>query len=419
MPTHSTTRRTFLKTSLGAAALASIGTCPRGYAQTLERGSDKDTVLVIVELAGGNDGLNTVVPFDNDVYGRSRSSLRMTKKDVLKINDELGFHPAVEGFRRLYDEGHLSVVQGVGYPKPDGGHDAAVLDWHSGKPHETNRQTGWMGRALDANIQKGSAIAPAVVVGQVVQPFCLNAEKTIVPLIGATSDCTLQPAGTEKVLADQRRRLAETAAVSRKETGNPLLEHIQQSTQAAYAASERVEEVLRKKSGGGNYPSLRLAEQFHTISQLIRADLGIRVFFTGFGGGGIGGFDNHACQRDNHASLLRHLSDSVAAFIDDLGRQNLLDRVLLMTFSEFGRTVGENGRKGTGHGSAAPVFLAGGRLKGGLLGDHPSLTELENGGPKHHTDFRRVYATVLEEWLGFDGRDAVGEGVEAMEVFAG
>ena len=115
---------------------------------------------------------------------------------------------------------------------------------------------------------------------------------------------------------------------------------------------------------------------------MIRADLGIRVFFTGFGGSGIGGFDNHACQRDNHASLLRHLADSVAAFIDDLKRQNLLDRVLLMTFSEFGRTVAENGRKGTGHGSAAPVFLAGGGLKGGLVGKHPSMTELENGGPK-------------------------------------
>lgn len=416
----STTRRTFLKTSLSAAAFASLGTSPSAFAApTGGRRDTKDTVLVIVELAGGNDGLNTVVPFENDVYGRSRTTLRMTKKDVLKINDELGFHPAVEGFHRLFDEGHLSVVQGVGYPKPDGGHDQAVLDWHSAQPHGTNRQTGWLGRALDANMTPDSTTAPAVVVGQSVRPFCMNARNMIVPLINTASDWALQPAGTDKAITDHRDRLAETAALPRNDTDNPLLEHIQKSTEAAHAASGRIDAVLRQKTGAGNYPPLRLAEEFHTISQLIRADLGIRIFFTGFGGSGIGGFDNHACQRDNHASLLRHLSDSVAAFIDDLKHQNLLDRVLLMTFSEFGRTVAENGRKGTGHGSAAPVFLAGGGLKGGLIGKHPSMTELENGGPKHHTDFRRVYATVLEEWLGFDSQAAAGEGFEALEVFEG
>ena len=158
----STTRRTFLKTSLSAAAFASLGTSASAFAApTGGRRDTKDTVLVIVELAGGNDGLNTVVPFENDVYGRSRTTLRMAKKDVLKINDELGFHPAVEGFRRLFDEGHLSIVQGVGYPKPNGGHDQAVLDWHSAQPHGTNRQAGWMGprprRECDARLDHRSS----------------------------------------------------------------------------------------------------------------------------------------------------------------------------------------------------------------------------------------------------------------------
>ncbi len=415
----STTRRTFLKTSLGAAALASLGRCPRGLAATDPTGQDPaDTVLVVVELAGGNDGLNTVVPFENDIYARSRTSLRLSKKDVLPINDELGFHPALAGLRRLFDEGHLSVVQGVGYPNPEGGHDEAVLDWHSGLPHQTNRQTGWIGRALDAMDPHGGTAASAVVVGQASRPFCVAARRAIVPLVRTPQDLTLQPAGSADAAAGHRRRLVEAAGTAGGESGNPLLDHVRKSRRAACASAARIEEVLHDKQASGDYPRLHLADQLRTVSQLIRADIGIRVFRTGFGGG-IGGFDNHANQRDNHASLLRHLSESVAAFIDDLARQNLLDRVVLMTFSEFGRTVAENGRKGTDHASAAPVFLAGGRLKGDIIGDHPSLTELENGGPTHHTDFRRLYATVLEAWLGFDARAAVGEGFEPLEVFEG
>jgi uncharacterized protein (DUF1501 family) len=146
--------------------------------------------------------------------------------------------------------------------------------------------------------------------------------------------------------------------------------------------------------------------------------LGIRVFYTELGGEEPGGFDNHANQRDNHASLLRQLSESLSAFVGDLRRDKLLDRVLLMTFSEFGRTVEENGRRGTDHGSAAPMFLVGGRVKGGLAGRHPSLTDLEKGGLKHHTDFRQVYATVLERWLGIDSRKVLGRQFEPLDVLS-
>ena len=415
----SPTRRGFLKASLGATALASLEPGLSRWAAAVDRRRDTDdTVLVIVELAGGNDGLNSVIPFDNDVYARSRPTLRLSGDEVLKINDQLGFHPALEGFRRLFDAGDLSVLQGVGYPKPNGDHDAAMLDWQSAEPHQTNRQTGWVGRAIDNCDQLDPTSVPAALVGQVQQPFCLNAERTIVPSINSLQDYILRPAGSAASRADHRHRLVEAAELTRAESDNPLFSTVQQGNLAGYAASRRLEEVLRNRSASaGNYPQFHLAGQLRTISQLIRADTGIRIFFTGFGGGGIGGFDNHANQRDNHSALLRHLSESVAAFIDDLTGEKLLDRVVLMTFSEFGRTVQENGRKGTGHASAAPMFLAGGNLRGGLVGEHPSLTELENGGPKHHTDFRRVYATVLESWLGFDSRAALGRGFELLDVF--
>jgi uncharacterized protein (DUF1501 family) len=153
-----------------------------------------------------------------------------------------------------------------------------------------------------------------------------------------------------------------------------------------------------------------------TVARLIRADVGIRIFYTELGGQEPGGFDNHANQAENHAALLYQLAESVSAFLLDLKRDNLLDRVLLMTFSEFGRTVKENGRRGTDHGSAAPLFLAGGRLRGGLVGSHPNLTDLENGGQKFHIDFRRVYATVLDRWLGFDSLPILGARFEPLDV---
>lgn len=211
----------------------------------------------------------------------------------------------------------------------------------------------------------------------------------------------------------QRKRMAE---LNRSYKNNPLMNFLQQCTLNAYINSERIEAVMKKAHNTAEYPPLELAESLRMVAQLIRADIGIRIFFTEIGGGGIGGFDNHANQLGNHCALLHHLSESIAAFIHDLKRDDQLNRVLLMTFSEFGRTVKENGRRGTGHGAAAPIFLAGGRLKGGLIGSHPSLTDLDNGALKFHTDFRSVYATVLDRWLGFDSSKVLDKQYEPLNI---
>ena len=193
-----------------------------------------------------------------------------------------------------------------------------------------------------------------------------------------------------------------------------LLQFLRQRTIDARAKNERIEAVL--KTPAGDYPSFGLARDLRTVAQLIRADIGIRIFFVELGGGGLGGFDNHANQLGNHCALLNQLAESVAAFVYDLKRDKQLDRVLLMTFSEFGRTVKENGRRGTDHGAAAPLFLAGGRVKGGLIGPHPSLTDLDKGALKVQTDFRRVYATVLDRWLGFESKPVLGGRFEPLDV---
>jgi uncharacterized protein (DUF1501 family) len=200
--------------------------------------------------------------------------------------------------------------------------------------------------------------------------------------------------------------------------GDGLLDFVCRASDAARRASRRIESLVRapSASAAGEYPSFQLAGTLRTVAQLIRADLGIRIFCTELGGQNPGGFDNHAGQRDNHASLLRQLSESVAAFLDDLRRQKLLDRVVLMTFSEFGRTVAENGRRGTDHGAAAPMFLAGGKVRAGLVGGHPSLTDLDNAGLRFHTDFRRVYATLLDRWLGWESQAILGRQYEPLPI---
>ena len=362
----------------------------------------RDTVLVIVQLSGGNDGLNTVVPYADDEYARNRPTLRLPPKDVHKIDSYLGFHPRMAALSRLYKEGHLSILHGVGYPNSDRDHDGAMRNWHTAEPDDPDCQTGWLGRAADSVWNTSQKDTPAVFVGPIVQPFGLRAEHVIVPSIQSPGDLTLdsKPGEFQRDAPDKN---------------DDLLRFVAECTARAQANSQRIEAVT-KTTGGTEYPAFRLAGTLRTVARLIRADVGIRIFFTELGGGGIGGFDNHANQLGNHCALLGQLSESLAAFVDDLEKDKLLDRVVLMTISEFGRTVKENGRRGTGHGASAPVFLAGGKLKGGRVGSHPSLTDLDNGALKFHTDFRRLYATVLDRWLGFDSRPVLGKQYQPLDV---
>jgi uncharacterized protein (DUF1501 family) len=377
-----------------------------------------DTILVVVQLAGGNDGLNTVVPYGDDHYAKNRLTLRLPEGQLHKIDSLVGFHPVMQPLMRLFQEGYLSVIQGVGYPNQNQSHGTSMRIWQTAGTEADNRQAGWLGRVVDQVWPAEESGVPAVFVGHINQPFSLHAEKTIIPSLRWLGQWTLHAAPGPPGQA-HRRRLEQAAALPRG-GDNPMLGFVQRNAQAAYALSRQVEAVQARPGGGtAEYPPLQLAGQLRTIAQLIRAEVGIRIYQTELGGEEPGGFDNHANQRDNHAALLGQLSQSVAAFVDDLKRDKLLDRVLLMTYSEFGRTVRENGRRGTDHGAAAPLFLVGGKVKGGLLGPHPQLTDLQGGGLRFHTDFRRVYATVLERWLGFNSRAVLGGRFEPLDVLQG
>jgi len=414
----SPSRRDFLKTSLGVPALVSLGRAIPGRSALAgaTRRDDRNTILVVVQLTGGNDGLNTVVPYADDAYASSRPTLALPANQLHKIDSQLGFHPRMEAFMRLFKEGRLSVVQGVAYPKCDRTHEKAMRNWQTARPGETTCQTGWLGRTSDVLLERDEGTLPAVFVGRIPRPFTLNAATAVVPSIRSMRQCVL--ATMPGVTSSPVDRGAWDKPAERPQAGsdNRLLDFVRRSTSEARTASKRLEAVIEAAPKSADYPAFLLAQTFRGVAQLIRAELGIRIYCTELGGGGIGGFDNHANQLGNHCAMLQQLSESVAAFVDDLARDKLLDRVLLITFSEFGRTVSENGRRGTGHGAAAPMFLAGGKLKGGLVGPHPSLTDLDNDALKFHTDFRQVYATVLDRWLGVDSRTVLGEEFKQLDI---
>jgi uncharacterized protein (DUF1501 family) len=408
------TRRDFLRGAAGVSTLMSLGPAvPDFLARAVTAApprSDRDTVLVAIQLTGGNDGLNTVVPYTDDEYARSRPTLRLPTGELHKIDSTLGFHPRMAAFLRLYQDGCLSIIQGVGYPNPDQSHERGLRIWHTADPQRPERQTGWLGRVADYAWSPAESDTTAVFVGPIDPPFVLNAENVVVPCIRSRAG-----AGLKTDLAGLRGQNDPLLGPG-SETDNTLLQFLRCSTRRAYDRSERIEAAVKAAAGPTEYPSFGLAQDLRTIAQLVRADIGIRIFVAELGGGGIGGFDNHANQLGNHCAMLHELAESVAAFVQDLKRDHLLDRVLLMTFSEFGRTVKENGRRGTDHGAAAPLFLAGGGVTGGLVGPHPSLVDLYNGALKFHTDFRRVYATVLDRWLGFDSDIVLGVHFEPLDV---
>lgn len=408
----STTRRDFLKTSLSVSAATSLGAslpvlAGRPAVAAPARPTGDDTILIVVQLAGGNDGLNTVVPYEDDLYARNRPTLRLTPDEVHKIAPSLGLHPRMKAFARLFDEGHLGIVQGVGYPNPNQSHPRSMEIWQTARPDQNNCQTGWLGRVSDELCSEDAARLPAVFVGQIGKPLAVNAATCVVPSILSAEQYKL------------RAPASPGRGLPRGESDNQLLDFLQKSTEEACAASRRLEEVVNSSGNSSGYPAMQLAGAFSTVAQLIRAELGIRIFYTELGGNQPGGFDNHANQLGNHCALLHQLSESVAALVDDLKRDGLLDRVVVTTFSEFGRTLAENGRHGTGHGIAAPMFLAGGRLKGGLVGDHPSLSDIQQGSPKFHIDFRQVYATLLDGWLGVDSRTVLGGTFKPLDLIEG
>lgn len=389
-----TTRRSFLKTTIGTSAVVSLGAvAPRILlrACAADARPNAESVLVVIQLSGGNDGLNTVAPFTETVYREARPTLAVRSQDALKIDGSLGFHPAAKGMAELLENDRLAIVQGVGYPNPNRSHFESMDIWHSCRRKTSVRHDGWLGRFLDATQQGKAVNLPAVHLGKEKQPLALVSRNIPVPSITSVDRFRLQDAGQ-----DLRKAVAEIGSAGAS-SGDDLLGFVQSSTGSALSASEKIEAATGNYKTDIVWPESGLAGKLKTVAQLIDSGLKTRIYYVT-----LDGFDTHSRQSDAHAALLRELSSALDAFVRDIDQHGHGNRVLTVAFSEFGRRLKENASEGTDHGAAAPVFLAGNRVKPGLIGRHPSLTDLDDGDVKFHTDFRQVYATVLDGWLGVE-----------------
>ena len=408
VPIQGHSRRRFLKSTFAGSAVISLsGAVPNyllGASEPASR-SGAEKILVVVQLSGGNDGLNTVVPFGDDEYYKNRFTLAIGKQQILKIDDHIGFHPGLQGFQDLHQSGRLSVVQGVGYPNPNRSHFESMDLWHTAHQMPGQQPTGWLGRNVDVNL--ADADLPAIHFGRGLQPLALRTDKTPVPSIRSIDNFKL------KLMNDRnaKKKLAALIQTPRK-TDNQLLSYIHESADVALSTSHKLENIESKTSSEFKYPQTELGRNLSVVAGLIGSGLSTRIYYTA-----LDGFDTHSNQRDAHRSLLTNLGDSVAAFMKQIKAQGNDDRVTLLSFSEFGRRVRENASGGTDHGAAAPLFVCGPSLKKGTVGEHPSLTDLDQGDMKFKIDYRTVYADLLENWLGVESEPIVGGKFEPLGLF--
>lgn len=400
------TRRQFLTHTLKGSSLVALGSVvPQFVAQTARAATPgKDNILVVVEMTGGNDGLNTVIPYADDLYHKFRPTLRQTKDVVVRLNDEVGLHSGMQGLRTMWDEGKLAVLQGVGYPNPDRSHFEAMDIWQSADPKRAT-PTGWLGRAsLEIDNKDGGV--PGVHLGSNKLPLALtgssgggavsiNDQNSFRLELGSDS------ASQQKV---RRKLLEEVSAPAGKSETDDLLSFVQRRQIQTLTAVEQLRELLEGPNALRRQGYYALTQKLNLIAGLIAKGFGTRIFYVS-----IEGFDTHAQQAPTHNNLMNELADSIGSFFRTLKESGNADRVRLMTFSEFGRRVQENGSKGTDHGAASCMFVAGPSVKGGVVGKHPSLSDLDEGDLKYHTDFRRIYATLLDGWLGCDSKSVLGQ----------
>jgi uncharacterized protein (DUF1501 family) len=414
-----TTRRELLRLGLGGSTLLACGpTVPTFLARSalaLAGAPKRDAggpILVVVQLDGGNDGLNTVVPHGDDIYQKSRPALAIKAKDVKPIDDHVGLHPSLDGFAKLREEGRLAIVQSVGYPNPNRSHFESMAIWHTARLDPGQEEPGWLARAIDAGRAAPGSDAPALHIGAQALPQALRGGRSFIPSV-ATADALRRRLGVpEPEGAGAQRAALDAIAGHPGNSANPLLQFVSRSTVISYASSARLEAVLGGDATLENSDASGLARRLQMIARMIKAGLATSIYYTQ-----LGGFDTHADQLNQHAARLSELSRSVHSFLAEIDRSGEGDRVTVLIFSEFGRRLRENASAGTDHGTAAPVFLIGRPVQGGLHGPYPNLAHLEDGDPEHAIDFRRIYATVLERWLKLPAEASLGAAFEPLPLF--
>ena len=372
---------------------------------------DDGRVQVLVQCAGGNDGLNTIIPYTNDIYYNERPQLAIPKSETIQIANglDLGFHSAMSGFKSLYDAGNLAIIQGVGYPNPDRSHFRSTDIWLTGSSSDAVGETGWLGRYFDMLCPDGEPCGtfgpPAIQIGLTSSLALLGRQQK-----GITLQNPVQ-------FYDLVTRLGEghdpQPGMIPATPAEHELEFLRNTEASAFQFAGEIIDAYQKNDNQVHYPNQSLATQLAIVARLIAGGLSTRIYIVS-----IRGFDTHANQANAHANLLGQLSTAIQLFQQELEIFGVADRVAGMCFSEFGRRVRGNASNGTDHGTAAPQFLFGNPVIGGVHGSHPDLANLENGDIKYQFDYRQIYASLLEQWLAGDANAILGENFSTLPLIA-
>lgn len=345
-------------------------------------------IVVILQLSGGNDGLNTVIPVRNDIYYRSRPLLGIKRDKALSLTDEASLHPSLPHFKQLYDKGELAILHNVGYPNPDRSHFRSMDIWHTGSRSDQYWNEGWLGRYLDAQCCGSEALTRAVELDDVLS---LSMKGDRMKGMAFRDPRRLYGTANEQFF----RSLSAGPAPASEEAP---VDYLYKTLAETMSSADLIFKQSRLRPSRKTYPNTELGRSFQTIASLAFSDIQTKVYYVS-----LGSFDTHIRQQAQQERLFKEMNDAVQAFTEDLRSQNRLQDLLLFTFSEFGRRVNQNASGGTDHGTANSMFLIGGGLKRtGLLNELPDLRNLNDGDLKHNVDFQRVYATVLRSWLGVD-----------------
>ncbi|QDV22571.1 DUF1501 domain-containing protein [Aureliella helgolandensis] len=406
-----TNRRTFL----GQSSVVTLGAMPalacRGASTAALPKSNRDgKVLVVIQMSGGNDGINTVVPYSDEGYAKHRNTLRLPVDRLIKLDDSAALHPSMRSAADLFEDGRLAIVQGVGYPNPSRSHDTSMAVWHSAEIGDENtlRPHGWLGKAMDSRrAQAGADVSNApdmVLLGDESQPLAIQSRRSIAVALSNLTDLRLR--GPRWEAAEQG---------TRNSASNSLENFVGQTMQNAMATASALEQTIEQSHRGGVvYPSTQLGQRMQVISTLLKCGFQTPVYYAIQSG-----YDTHAAQMPTHAFLLREFSDAIQAFLKDLDSSGLADQVCVLGFSEFGRRVTENGSAGTDHGTAGPVFIAGNQVRPGLVGAQPKLLDLDGGDLRMGIDFRDVYQGITANWLGVNQDRASEDSQHSLKIFKG
>jgi uncharacterized protein (DUF1501 family) len=357
-------------------------------------------VIVVLQLSGGNDGLNTVIPFRNDLYYKARPRLGIEKGKALSLSDEVGLHPALNGFKELYDDGSLGIINSVGYPNPDRSHFRSMDIWQTASQSTEYWNSGWVGRYLDAQCSGCDKPTQAIEIDDVLS---LSMKGNTMNGMAVKDPRRLYGTANEKFFRDVLKS-------RNTETGEQSVDYLYKTMAQTLSSADYIFKQSRLHPTSADYPATGLGKSLKTIASLVFSEINTKVYYVS-----MGSFDTHINQGAQQQRLFTEMNEAVKAFVKDLKSNNRFDDVLLFTFSEFGRRVSQNASGGTDHGTANNMFLVSGALKQkGIINAMPDLSDLQEGDLKYRVDFKNVYATVLNKWLNADATRILGKQYDYM-----